>query len=70
MSDQQGMGMPFNALLRMNDVTKRTGMSRATVYRRINAGDFPRQRQISANVVGWLEHEIREWIGSRPQVHT
>lgn len=57
-------------LLRMGEVIQRTGMSRATVYRRINAGEFPRQRQISPNVVGWLDHEITEWIITRPQVHT
>ncbi|WJS97864.1 helix-turn-helix transcriptional regulator [Novosphingobium humi] len=56
--------------LRMPDVIRRTGMSRATVYRRIGAGEFPRQRQISPNVVGWLDHEITEWIISRPPVHT
>lgn len=57
-------------LLRITEVVRRTGMSRATVYRRINAGEFPRQRQISTNIVGWFDHEITEWIKSRPQVHT
>lgn len=61
---------PNNALLRMKDVIQRTGMSRATVYRRINDGEFPRQRQISRNLVGWLDHEISEWIASRAPVHT
>jgi len=56
--------------LRMADVIRRTGMSRATIYRRITAGEFPRQRQISVNIVGWPECEINEWIKSRPRVHT
>ncbi|WDF71503.1 helix-turn-helix transcriptional regulator [Novosphingobium sp. KACC 22771] len=56
--------------LRMPDVVRRTGMSRATVYRRIGAGEFPRPRQLSLNAVGWLDHEITEWIISRPPVHT
>ena len=57
-------------LLRMPEVVKRTGISRATIYRRIEAGDFPRQCQISENVVGWPEHQVTEWIKSRPRVHT
>jgi prophage regulatory protein len=52
----------------MDAVTKVTGMSRATIYRKIKAGTFPLARQLGANSVGWLEREIAEWIEKRPVV--
>ncbi len=29
-------------------------------------GKFPKARQLSANRIGWLEDEIRDWVASRP----
>lgn len=61
---------PLSALLRLETVQVLTGMSRATIYRRMKAGDFPSQRRISPQLVGWLDREIADWISSRPAVHT
>lgn len=50
-------GAPL-AILRRPQVEERTGLSRSAIYRLMDAGDFPRQRRITARAVGWIEAEI------------
>ncbi len=48
-------------ILRLPAVVDKTGLSRATVYRR-----FGHMRiALGPNSAGWLEHEIEAWIGER-----
>jgi prophage regulatory protein len=49
-------------ILRLPEVMHRTGLSRATLYRRIASGDFPPGRKLSINCVGCLEADIDNWI--------
>lgn len=49
--------------LRLPDVKAKTSLSRSEIYRRIAAGDFPKQRRLSHRVSVWLESEIEAWIG-------
>lgn len=49
-------------ILRVADVVKKTGLSRATIYRRMREGCFPPKRTISKVAVGWREDEIDAWI--------
>ncbi len=53
-------------ILRLVEVVRRVGLSPSTIWRLQRAGDFPRRRQVGPNSVGWLEHEIEEWLESRP----
>ncbi len=55
-------------LLRTNELIRRTGLSRSTLWRLERDGKFPKRRQIGAGAVGWLEHEIDEWIEKRPVI--
>ncbi|MFK7825132.1 MAG: helix-turn-helix transcriptional regulator [Oligoflexales bacterium] len=48
--------------LRLPEVRSRTGLGRSTIYQLIEKGEFPKQIQLSWRSVGWLEHEIEEWI--------
>jgi prophage regulatory protein len=52
-------------LLRFPAVRERTGLSRSTIWRLEQRGQFPRHHQISANVVAWAEDEISGWIRAR-----
>ena len=52
-------------ILRLADVIKKTGMSRATTYRLIKEGSFPAPINLGANSVGWVESEVDEWIGKK-----
>ena len=48
--------------LRIAEVTDRIGVSRATIYRWTASGEFPKQIQLSANCVVWLESAVVEWM--------
>jgi prophage regulatory protein len=49
-------------IIRLKTVMARTGLSRATLYRKIAAGTFPAQIRISVNGAGWYETAIDRWI--------
>ena len=49
-------------ILRLKMVLDRTGLSRSTLYRKVNEGSFPRQIAISARCAGWRESQINEWM--------
>lgn len=45
-------------LFRRKLVEQILGISRSTIYRRVNEGTFPRPIHIGANSVGWPSHEV------------
>lgn len=49
-------------LLRLRDVTNKTGMGSSTIYRKMNDGEFPRPVRISPAMVRWRESDIDSWI--------
>ena len=51
--------------LRLPEVLARTGLSRSTVYVRLEQGRFPRPVSLGARAVGWLEAEVDEWMRER-----
>ena len=58
-----------NALLRLPDVQKLTGLSRSSVYRLEAAGQFPKRVRLSERATAWRENELLDWVASRPQVN-
>ncbi|WP_407545607.1 helix-turn-helix transcriptional regulator [Acinetobacter baumannii] len=58
-------------IIRMNEVSKLSGLSRSTLYEKLNEKSsrydktFPKQLKLSRNAVGWLEHEVLEWLESK-----
>lgn len=52
----------MDRLLRLRDVTARTGMSRSTIYRRIDDKTFPKPVKIGDFAVRWRESTIDGWI--------
>lgn len=56
-----GAPADLGRFLRMDEVTARTGLSRSTVYERMKAGTFPRQRTNGGRIVIWLETEVSAW---------
>ena len=48
--------------LRLNAVLERTGLSRATLYRKIQQGTFPQQWRIATRCAGWRESAVNEWM--------
>jgi len=51
-------------IIRLNTVLARTGLSRATIYRKIAEGTFPRNVKISIHGTGWHESEVNRWIAN------
>jgi len=48
----------YQRFIRLSEVVHRTGMSRATVCRKMVNKPFPRQISIGSNLVFWLEKDI------------
>jgi prophage regulatory protein len=55
-------------ILRIKDVVKKTSMCRASVYNLINRGEFPPQKKLIGNRVGWNSDEVEMWIASRESI--
>jgi len=54
-------------VLRLPIVKARVGLSRSTIYKFIAEGTFPAAVRLGPRAVGWLEHEIQDWIVARAQ---
>ena len=52
-------------ILRLPEVLRRTGLSRSTIYVRLDQGRFPRPVSLGARAVGWIDVEVDEWIRER-----
>lgn len=48
--------------MRLPEVRRRTGLSTATIYRKMAAGQFPPKVRLSVNVVAWYESDVGRWI--------
>ena len=55
-------------ILRLKDVIAMTGLSRSTIYLRMEQGNFPQQINLGSRAVGWISSEIKEWIEARIKV--
>ena len=53
-------------LLRRREIEKTTGMSRSSIYRLMQSGDFPRPVRVGLSAVRWRESDITTWLESRP----
>jgi prophage regulatory protein len=49
-------------ILRLKSVLNRTGLSRSTLYRKIERGTFPMQVRISDRCIGWRESDVERWL--------
>ncbi|WP_206241673.1 helix-turn-helix transcriptional regulator [Novosphingobium terrae] len=47
--------------IRISEVLRRTSLSRATLYRKIQEGSFPAQVRLSHRCCGWRESAIKHW---------
>jgi len=59
--------MSLPKLINTKELTRTIGVSRATIYRWMDAGTFPMSIELSVNRVAWLEDEVKEWVNSRPR---
>ena len=56
-------------ILRVDEVLAQTGLSKATLYRLVDSGDFPQPVRLGGperRAVGWRLSEVQEWIRNLP----
>lgn len=51
-----------DALLRIATVRHATGLSTATIYRKLAAGEFPEPVRLGARCTRWKAADVRAWI--------
>ena len=61
-------------IIRLNEVKKRTGYGRTSIYRKMEEGTFPKSLKLGGppkdpdtfdcRAVGWIEHEVDQWVES------
>lgn len=56
------MSEPIDRILRLPAVLDATGLSRATLYRKMQNGTFPKNVQISTRCAGWRESAVAQWL--------
>ena len=65
--EDKGRGelMKSTRLIRLEEVKRRTGFQKSSIYNGIAGGTFPRPVPLGARAVAWVEDEIQEWIDAR-----
>ena len=54
-------------ILTMKETQEATSLSRATIYRLGDIGDFPEAVKITDNRIGFVVSEVDEWLEGRPR---
>ncbi len=49
-------------ILRIKAVLAITGLTRSTLYRKMQAGTFPKNTRISTRCMGWRESAVSGWL--------
>jgi prophage regulatory protein len=59
---------PVERLIRIDEVKRLTGISTATLYRKIAAKEFPRPVRLGAVARAWPLSEVQDWISARVEL--
>lgn len=54
-----------DAILRLPEVKKLSGLSRTSIYRQMKQGTFPKQVHIGIRSVGWRAKDVTSWLETR-----
>ena len=52
-------------IMRMTDVCSELGVSRASVYKLLASGGFPKPLKLGKRAIGWERDHIQQWVKSR-----
>jgi prophage regulatory protein len=53
---------PEDRILRIGTVLQKTGLTRSTLYRKIQRGEFPKQIKLSERCAGWRQSAVNAWM--------
>lgn len=59
------MPQAAQSFLRLPEVQRRTGYSKAWIYRLMSQGKFPTSVKIGTRAIAFVESEIDEWVNER-----
>lgn len=59
------MSKSSESLVRLCEVKRRTGYSKAWIYRLMSQGKFPSSIKIGTRAIAFVESEIDDWINQR-----
>jgi prophage regulatory protein len=65
MENVQDENRPVERLIRIGEVKHLTGVSTATLYRKISAKEFPRPVRLGVVARAWPLSEVQDWIAGR-----
>lgn len=52
-------------LLRLSDVSKKTTLSKSTIWLKLSQGNFPKPGKLGPSINVWKESDIDSWIASK-----
>ncbi|CAM4182847.1 helix-turn-helix transcriptional regulator [Vibrio neonatus] len=52
-------------LVRMPEVLRITGLSKSSVYDRMNRGLFPKSVSLGGRSIAFVESEVNQWVNSQ-----
>ena len=64
------MSNSSDQILRFKEVMSRVSLGRSSIYHLIKKGIFPRPIKLGERSVGWLETDIKTFLGKRVQERT
>lgn len=53
---------PQDRILRISTVLQLTGLTRSTLYRKVQRGEFPKQIKLSERCAGWRQSAVNAWM--------
>jgi len=68
MENVQDENRPAERLIRIGEVRRLTGLSTATLYRKVATREFPRPVRLGASARAWPLSEVQNWIAGRIQL--
>jgi len=55
----------MQTILKIDEVTDRTGISKSSIYAQVKDGTFPPPFKLGERAIRWTDSEITEWINQR-----
>lgn len=56
------------SMLNIKQVCTKCGLSRSTIYRLMNAGDFPKAVKLTAKRIAFRVEDIENWLTTRVSI--
>lgn len=58
-------GLPATGFIRLADLVKLIPFGKATVWRKVKAGQFPKPVKLSERITAWPVEDVRAWIAAQ-----